>query len=449
MQVPERSRARDLCGQGVIPRRADGRTRGRVVAHGRPRPTPRRRRPALARRAGPRRRRPLLGGRDARPRAARRSPTPNSAARSARSPAGWRRWASTTGDKVAILCGTVPEWPMADFGVVLRRRDRRARLPHELARGVRVRALALGREGDPARGRRAGGEDRHGARHAARARARGRADRRGRGRDHAGRPARARRRRRRDDRRASGPPPSTPTTRRRSSTPPAPPARPRAACSRTRTCSTPRQRVHRPPEHARLAAGDLPVPAARARAGADGLLRRAGHRRHARVLGRRHEEPRQGHRRGRSRRTSRPSRGCWRRSTRAWSAPRPPPAAPRPRSSRARWRPARRWPRPSARAARSARSTAPATPSATSSRCSKVRDALGPNDPVLITGAAPIGTEVIEFFYACGVPGARGLRDDRDVRRGDAEHASTRSASAASGARCPGPRSRSATTARS
>ena len=35
---------------------------------------------------------------------------------------------------------------------------------------------------------------------------------------------------------------------------------------------------------------------------------------------------------------------------------------------------------------------------------SKVRKALGPNDPILITGAAPIGAEVIEFFYACGVP---------------------------------------------
>jgi len=35
---------------------------------------------------------------------------------------------------------------------------------------------------------------------------------------------------------------------------------------------------------------------------------------------------------------------------------------------------------------------------------SKVREALGPNHPVLITGAAPIGAEVIEFFYACGVP---------------------------------------------
>ena len=35
---------------------------------------------------------------------------------------------------------------------------------------------------------------------------------------------------------------------------------------------------------------------------------------------------------------------------------------------------------------------------------SKVRDALGPNSPILITGAAPISADVIEFFYACGVP---------------------------------------------
>jgi long-chain acyl-CoA synthetase len=35
---------------------------------------------------------------------------------------------------------------------------------------------------------------------------------------------------------------------------------------------------------------------------------------------------------------------------------------------------------------------------------SKVRAALGPNNPVILTGAAPIGAEVIEFFYACGVP---------------------------------------------
>ena len=81
-----------------------------------------------------------------------------------------------------------------------------------------------------------------------------------------------------------------------------------------------------------------------------------------------------------------------------------PPAARRRRSSRARWRPARRWPRPSARAARSARSTRPAHAVGDQLALRKVRDALGPNDPVLITGAAPIGAEVIEFFYACGVP---------------------------------------------
>jgi long-chain acyl-CoA synthetase len=34
---------------------------------------------------------------------------------------------------------------------------------------------------------------------------------------------------------------------------------------------------------------------------------------------------------------------------------------------------------------------------------SKVRDALGPGNPVLITGAAPIAPEVIEFFYAAGI----------------------------------------------
>ena len=213
----------------------------------------------------------------------------------------------------------------------------------------------------------AGGEDRHRARRAARARARRRADRRGRGRDHAGRPALARRRGRRrivaeriavdrpaghgDDRLHLG--------------------HDRAAQGLRALAREPalhRGHLHRPPEAARQAPGDLPVPAAGARAGADGLLRHARDRRHAGLLGRRHEEPRGRHRRGQADATSRPSRGCWRRSTRASSAPPPPPAAPRPRSSRARWPRARRWPRPSARAARSARSTRPATRSATSSR---------------------------------------------------------------------------------
>ena len=51
-----------------------------------------------------------------------------------------------------------------------------------------------------------------------------------------------------------------------------------------------------------------------------------------------------------------------------------------------------------------ARSTAPRHAAGDKLALSKVRDALGPNNPVLITGAAPIGAEVIEFFYACGVP---------------------------------------------
>ena len=105
-----------------------------------------------------------------------------------------------------------------------------------------------------------------------------------------------------------------------------------------------------------------------------------------------------------SRPTSRPCRGCWRRSTRASSAPPRPPAGPRPRSSRAHWPPARRWPRPSARAAAVSPLDKARFAVGDKLALSKVRNALGPNDPVLITGAAPIGAEVIEFFYACGVP---------------------------------------------
>ena len=183
--------------------------------------------------------------------------------------------------------------------LLLRRRDRRPRLPHELARGMRVRALALGLEGDPARGRRAGGEDRVGARVAAGARARRRADRRGRGRDHARRPALARRRQRRGDR------PRADRRRRphgrgddRLHLRHHRPAQGLRALAREPALH--RQHLHRSPGHARLAAGDLPVPAARARARAHGLVRRAGHRRRAGVLGRRHQEPGQGHRRGRA-----------------------------------------------------------------------------------------------------------------------------------------------------
>ena len=47
----------------------------------------------------------------------------------------------------AILVRDRPRVDAGRLRRVLRRRDGRARLPHELARGVRVRALALGREG--------------------------------------------------------------------------------------------------------------------------------------------------------------------------------------------------------------------------------------------------------------------------------------------------------------
>ena len=38
------------------------------------------------------------------------------------------------------------------------------------------------------------------------------------------------------------------------------------------------------------------------------------------------------------------------------------------------------------------------------SPCRRSGTALGPNGPIVMTGAAPIGGEVIEFFDACGVP---------------------------------------------
>jgi long-chain acyl-CoA synthetase len=51
----------------------------------------------------------------------------------------------------------------------------------------------------------------------------------------------------------------------------------------------------------------------------------------------------------------------------------------------------------------------------------RVRDLFGGGLRLGLTGAAPIGREVLEFFDAWHA-GARGLRDDRDERGGDAEH---------------------------
>ena len=78
---------------------------------------------------------------------------------------------------------------------------------------------------------------------------------------------------------------------------------------------------------------------------------------------------------------------------------------------------------------------------------SKVRAAFGDSLHLAITGAAPISAEIIEFFDACGVLVLEGYGLDRDVRRLDAQHAPTSSASGPSGARCPTPRYASQPTA--
>ena len=103
-----------------------------------------------------------------------------------------------TGDKVAILCGTVPEWPMADFGsfcagatvVPVYHTNSPEECEYVLSHsGSKV--ILLEDAAQAAKIAKVRGE-------AARARARRRADGRGRGRDHARRPALARRRRRRE-----------------------------------------------------------------------------------------------------------------------------------------------------------------------------------------------------------------------------------------------------------
>ena len=172
------------------------------------------------------------------------------------------------------------------------------------------------------------------------------------------------------------------------------------------------------------------------------------HRRHARVLGRRHEEARRGHRRGQAdAHPDRPAaagedphaRGRQRRRRRrrqggdlhARAGDRREGGqgqARGPLGQPDRPRPPRR--RRQARAVEGPRRARPEQPGPDHRR----RADRHRGDRVLLRLRRA---------------GARGLRDDRDVRGRDAEHRRRGRASAASGARCPAPRSRSPTTARS
>ena len=261
------------------------------------RPTSHLRRRPLARRAGPRRRRPLLRGRDARARAAadhlRRVRPRDPRDRRRAGVAGRRRRRQAS----AILCGTVPEWPLADFGalgagatvVPVYHTNSPEECEYVLSHSGRRRCSC---SRTPSRRRRSPRSattlpelehvvvltgEAEGAITLADLRA-------------------ARRRRRRRRSRASAPRPSRPRTRPRSSTRPARPARRRAACSSHANLLYTADAYIDRLELRDVAAGHLPVPAAGARAGADGRVRRARHRRHARVLERRHEEARRGDR---------------------------------------------------------------------------------------------------------------------------------------------------------
>ena len=76
-----------------------------------------------------------------------------------------------------------------------------------------------------------------------------------------------------------------------------------------------------------------------------------------------------------------------------------------------------------------------------------VRAVFGGRVQHAVSGAAPIAPEILEFFYGCGVPGARGLRHDRDLDGLDVLDRSRSTASARSGGCCPASRAASPRTA--
>ena len=79
----------------------------------------------------------------------------------------------------------------------------------------------------------------------------------------------------------------------------------------------------------------------------------------------------------------------------------------------------------------------------------KVRAAFGPHNPVVLTGAAPIGPEVLEFFDACGITVLEGYGMTETAAASTLNTRAEQRARQRRAAAAAGPRSRSPTTARS
>ena len=233
------------------------------------------------------------------------------------------------------------------------------------------------------------------------------------------------------------------TTSRRSSTRRARPGRRRAACSRHANCmatdarcTSERARPRRRPPSIFLF---LPLAHVARAHDPDGRARR---RRHARVLG---GDPQAA--RSRTSPTTRPThfpsvpRVFEKIHTRALGGGRRRPARRQARHLRAGRCAAGAQARAAPSAARHARAARCDRRHALADRLvlSKVRGAVRrPTSSSALTGAAPIGREVLEFFDACGVLVLEGYGMTETCAAGDAQHRRRGCASAPSAGRCPG-----------